>query len=154
MAKQLITRIWCDNSAAHAEEEAPEGESHVLKVDGMEAELDLCESCAKTLLDPLHELLRQAGQPLAPSPMKKPQEAAQEPSVKPWLCECGKRYKSRSSLHSHRRTAHDGVHLQRSADGLFHCEACERAFTTPQGYGRHKASIHPELMEGPQGVLV
>ena len=138
MAEELQVILWCDVCLGDGKRTA--GQAY--RIGGIR--VDLCEGDA-AVIDAAAQLLRDFGRPDNGAPAPDDQLACPE---------CGKTYKGRSGLGSHRRRMH-GVPGEFSRDsaerpsdaaeqppGGYPCPECDRVFDSPQGRGAHRYRAH------------
>lgn len=159
MAQQVVT--WCDRHMAR--DETVPGRPVTLSIDGTRPmAIDLCEPCAKELLEPIESLLADVGRavelPRAKRGPGRPSMSglpASDVVVACPLCAEEKRTTTmlRASMRSHMQSEHDttlaAVEAKRgeALDGTplpFSCTVCSPAerFGTPQGLGAHQRARH------------
>jgi len=108
------------------------------------ATVDLCEACAKPLVDVIAELTEVGREfdgevPGGESGRKRGRTPIPETEENRTCPDCGLISKSRNASMTHRRVRH-----RESMGGPFVCEDCGDGFATPQGRGAHKAAAHPK----------
>lgn len=119
MAKEIV--IWCEVDLA--DDKRVVGKEYELTVDGTTVTIDLCDECHERHLAPVKAFLSEFGQPVTKvrGPYKK-----------------AKRSDSEVSDSSPKYTANE--------NGEYVCDDCGRAFSTPQGIGRHRVSHNPDAL--------
>lgn len=117
-------------------------------------ELDLCEVCAKELLEPVRTLLEEFGQPVAPGSGSRV-GASGEPHYHCYARGCDKTFAHGRNLQRHLKRIHD-MELPDSALGgevvevevdptgapTYPCPECGKYFKKPQAVGAHRAKVH------------
>lgn len=136
MAKQIVA--WCDAHLSR-DEQVPGEPVRVTLNSGLPLEVDLCEPCAKELVEPLSQFLEAHGQPVKTNPAEGGVTCAA----------CGKSYKQPASLRRHMREVHEDPALLPAPDGRsvvvpdgYPCPDCDRTFDRPQALGRHRSHQH------------
>lgn len=158
MAKEIVTRVWCDNAANHEEDDqAPAQTFTVAFGNHKPKELDLCDVCSKQIVTPLLEMLEEHGQPVGASipmagkkrgPYKKkqaPEDALFEGAEgqQSMTCPtCQGSYTSRDSLREHMRKRHHQKIDGSPMGGDYECPDCDMTFAKPQGLGVHRRHMH------------
>lgn len=155
MAKEIVA--WCDVHLARDNAQVPASSVRVAIDDGQPLELDLCEPCEKELVQPLHQLLMEHGQPVVQQP---PARSAR--ADKQYVCTvpgCGKAYVRPDGLRQHVAKQHPDsaasepfvqvpaasikeTPVAPNEAGVYVCPECAREFKKPQGVGRHRLAIH------------
>lgn len=149
MAREIVTRIWCDvclKKGDHVEAE----ETPPVVVGTFKARtVALCEKDRKEFYDPFRDVLVELGQVIpsgaidAPTPRK---GIGGRPTLEDLTCkapECGHQAPNKAALASHVRNMHDTTIAE--LEGLplnYECPECQRKFERPQGLAAHRRTTH------------
>jgi uncharacterized C2H2 Zn-finger protein len=131
MATEMIRRVWCDRCLVETDKRVEAQRSETITLGDVKRSLDLCDPCAVILLDPLVDLLKRAGNPIAPT-VKLTSRAGKCP-------ECGQSFTARKSLIGHLRSQH-GMTLGeagRVTGGTIPCPQCDYLALDKVGLARH-----------------
>lgn len=142
MAKELITRIWCDKCALN--DVHSEARAFTVNLGAKTHEVDLCETCEKELIEPLRALIEEQGQPVTKGSGKSAGTGSAK--AKANVCaECGKAYATRKGLRNHMRDIHDIVLDPPSGD--YKCPICGKEARAIQGLAIHLRRAHDKSLE-------
>lgn len=106
MAKEILRRIWCDKCLPDTQTEA---EEISITIDGDARMVDLCKQHRVELVEPLHDLIVEHGQPIARKTKKTAHAPA--PAVRgvsgSFVCPtCSKEFDTAQGAGAHRSRAH------------------------------------------------
>lgn len=145
MSQRIVT--LCDFHQARDEEVYGEPVDLAIRSNGGAFKfltVDLCESCRKSLDDVFAEVLEHGrefdGDPAKAVKAKRsgrPRSSEEERTCS----ECQHVFSKPSALRLHLKDVHgigEGVTVQPSEDGKFHCPDCAREFDRPQALGAHR----------------
>ena len=168
-----VIETYCDQCAERGENIPAEVYGAAISLPGQKPEAhetDLCEQCAKPLLDLLEEL-RDKGRPVkrrksgpaakpraAVAAVAGPEESAQSGGPASALAcpvaGCEFVGTSAKQLSGHVRRHHDTTLAEARGDALpYRCDVCGRGFARPQSVALHRMKGHPEVEERPVSEL-
>jgi uncharacterized C2H2 Zn-finger protein len=147
VAKQIVA--WCDKHLAQ-DEQVPAGTVQVALDGGDPVELDLCDPCAKEVLDPVRALVDEYGQPTADQG-----GSTGDPVYHCYARGCDKTFAHGRNLQKHLERIHgfvlpdaalgtEVVQVATDAEGkpVYPCPECGREFRKPQGVAAHRSHVH------------
>jgi hypothetical protein len=139
MSQRIV--VMCDVHQAR-DEDAP-GRPYEVAVGGRTIVVDLCDACAKPLVDLFGELLEVGREESAPARRGRrpapPTATATGAAGAGEVCPiCHRRYQHRGSLRSHLRGVHDTTYATATGTATeFVCAVCGDAFSSAAALGVH-----------------